>query len=49
VRQIFSQLEIQPTPGGGIRIEAPAEAASALVALFEGLARALRGGEGDRG
>jgi hypothetical protein len=48
LRRLFSQLEIQPSPRGGIRIEAPAEAASALVALFEGLAHALRGIEGDR-
>ncbi len=43
VRRLFTQLEIRPTSQGGLRIEANAEAAATLVALFEGLAGLLRG------
>ncbi len=41
VRQLFSELDIRPTESGGLRIEATAEAAATLAALFEGMARAL--------
>ena len=41
VRQLFSELDIRPTESGGLRIEASAEAAATLAALFEGMARAL--------
>jgi hypothetical protein len=47
LRRLFAGLEIHATPRGGLRVEAPAEAASALVALFEGLARALRAAESE--
>jgi len=41
VRQLFSELEIRPTESGGLRIEASADAAATLSALFGGLAKAL--------
>jgi hypothetical protein len=44
VEGLFSQLEIAPTAQGGVRIEAPPEAAAALAAVFEGLAGLLRRG-----
>ena len=44
LRELFSQLEVRPTAKGGIALEAPPEAASTLAALFEGLARMLKGG-----
>ena len=44
IRRLFSQLEIRPSERGGIRIEAPAEAAASLASLFEGLAQLLREG-----
>ncbi len=43
VRRLFSQLEVRPTERGGIAIEAPREAAAALAALFEGMAKMLTG------
>ena len=48
VRALFSQLEIRPTPQGGIRIEATPAAAATLAALFEGLAGVLRASESAR-
>ncbi len=42
VRRLFSQLEIRRGEGGKVVIEAPAEAASTLGALFEGMAALLR-------
>ena len=41
VETLFGSLEIQPTESGGIRIEAPAEAAATLSALLRGLAGLL--------
>ncbi|MBI3269031.1 MAG: DEAD/DEAH box helicase [Planctomycetes bacterium] len=46
VRRLFSRLSVKPTPSGGISIEAPPEAASALAALFEGMARMLQSAGG---
>jgi superfamily II DNA or RNA helicase len=43
VRGLLSQLQIRPAPGGGIRIDAPAEAAAGLAAIFEAFAGLLRG------
>ncbi|MBI5628554.1 MAG: SWF/SNF helicase family protein, partial [Candidatus Rokubacteria bacterium] len=42
VKSLFSTLEIRRTERGGIRIEAPPEAAATLAALFEGMASLLR-------
>lgn len=42
VRRLFSRLSIRAAEDGGVRIEAPADAASALAALFEGMASLLR-------
>ena len=42
VRQLFAQLQIRRGEGGKVVIEAPPEAASALGALFEGMAALLR-------
>ncbi|WP_165251705.1 SNF2-related protein [Paludisphaera soli] len=42
VRRLFSQLRVSRNDGGGIVIEAPAEAAETLGALFEGMAAMLR-------
>ena len=42
VRQLFSQLQVRRNEGGSITIEAPAEAASTLGALFEGMAALLQ-------
>jgi hypothetical protein len=42
VREFFSQLKISRRPSGGVVIEAPAEAASTLGALFEGMAALLQ-------
>ena len=47
VRRLFSELEIRPTRSGGLRIEASAEAAATLAALFEGMAQML--GRAERG
>jgi superfamily II DNA or RNA helicase len=41
VRELFSQLQIRREAGGNVVIEAPAEAASTLGALFEGMAALL--------
>ncbi|MBI3269035.1 MAG: hypothetical protein HYZ53_08430 [Planctomycetes bacterium] len=46
VRRLFSRLSVNATPSGGISISAPPEAASALAALFEGMARMLQGASG---
>jgi superfamily II DNA or RNA helicase len=43
VHSLFAKLAIEPTPSGGIRIEAPPEAASTLAAIFEGFAKLLQG------
>jgi len=42
VRSLFSQLRIRREPTGNVVIEAPPEAASALSALFEGIAALLQ-------
>ncbi len=42
VGDLFSQLRIEHREDGGIRIDAPPEAASALGSLFEGMARIMR-------
>ena len=42
VRQLFSQLEVRREQNGRVVIEAPAEAASTLRALFEGMAALLQ-------
>ncbi|MGC8642847.1 MAG: helicase-related protein, partial [Isosphaeraceae bacterium] len=42
VRQLFSQLQVRREAGGKVVIEAPAEAASTLSALFEGMAALLQ-------
>jgi superfamily II DNA or RNA helicase len=42
VRQLFSQLQFRRESGGRVVIEAPAEAASTLSALFEGMAALLQ-------
>jgi superfamily II DNA or RNA helicase len=42
VRDLFSQLQVRRERGGNVVIEAPAEAASTLGALFEGMAALLR-------
>ncbi|MEW6071114.1 MAG: DEAD/DEAH box helicase [Planctomycetota bacterium] len=45
LRALFTKLEIRPREDGGLRLEAPPEAAASLAALFEGLASLLRGAE----
>jgi hypothetical protein len=42
VRQLFAQLEVRRQQNGRVVIEAPPEAASALSALFEGMATLLQ-------
>jgi hypothetical protein len=42
VREFFSQLKISRQATGGVIIEAPAEAAATLGALFEGMAALLQ-------
>jgi superfamily II DNA or RNA helicase len=42
VRRLFSQLQIRRETDGRVVIEAPAEAASALSALFEGMAALMQ-------
>ena len=42
VRQLFSQLQVRREADGRVVIEAPAEAASTLGALFEGMAALLQ-------
>jgi hypothetical protein len=41
VSSLFEALRVERTEAGGIRIEAPPEAAASLVALFEGMAKLL--------
>ncbi len=41
VRQLFSQLRVNTRPDGGVVLEAPAEAAQTLGALFSGMAALL--------
>ncbi len=42
IRALFDQLEIQRTEQGGLRIEAPPEAAAGLASFFEGMAELMR-------
>ncbi len=42
VRQLFSRLQVRRADDGKVVIEAPAEAASTLGALFEGMATMLQ-------
>ena len=42
VRQLFSQLQVRREASGKVVIEAPAEAAGELGALFEGMAALLQ-------
>ena len=42
VRQFFGQLQVRRADNGRVVIEAPAEAASTLGALFEGMAALLQ-------
>ena len=42
VREFFSQLQVRREVSGKVVIEAPAEAASTLGALFEGMAALLQ-------
>ena len=42
VRELFSQLQVRREASGKVVIEAPAEAASTLGALFEGMAALLQ-------
>ena len=46
VRRLFNRLQIRREPDGRVIIEAPAEAASELGALFEGMAALMRSVEG---
>jgi len=46
VRRLFSQLRVRRGESGGVVIEAPAEAATTLGALFEGMAAMLRASSG---
>ena len=41
VDRLFESLKVEKAPDGGIRIQAPAHAARALVSLFAGMARLL--------
>ena len=46
VRRLFSRLQIRREPDGRVIIEAPAEAANELGALFEGMAALMRSAAG---
>jgi SNF2-related domain/Helicase conserved C-terminal domain len=43
VASLFDVVRVERTSSGGVRIEAPPEAASSLLALFEGMAKLLAG------
>jgi hypothetical protein len=47
VKQLFSPLQVRRNQGGSVTIEAPAEAASTLSALFEGMAALLQAASRD--
>ena len=49
VREFFSQLRVRLETNGKVVIEAPAEAASTLGALFEGMAALLQSVAGPKG
>ena len=42
IRGLLSQLQVERNAEGGLRIEAPPEAAEGLASLFEGLADVMR-------
>ena len=46
---LFEALRIERTPSGGVRIDAPPEAAASLVALFQGMAKLLEAASGSSG
>ena len=48
VRRLFSQLQVRRETDGRVVIEAPAEAAQELSALFEGMAALLQSVSGPR-
>jgi SNF2 family DNA or RNA helicase len=41
VRELFSRIQVRPSADGKVIFEAPAQAATTLAALFEGMARML--------
>jgi hypothetical protein len=43
IEGLFAGLSVRTSPRGGVVIEAPPEAAAALSALLEGVARLLKG------
>jgi len=43
VQQLFAAIQVERTPEGGLKIEAPPEAAGALAAMFQGMADLLAG------
>ena len=48
VRKLFAGVRMKKTRKGGLVIEAEPEAAAVLAAVFEGMAKMLRGGNGSR-
>jgi hypothetical protein len=42
VARLFSALKVEKTKSGGLRIEAPPEAAATLAAVFQGFAQLLQ-------
>jgi len=45
VRSLLGQVRVEPTDDGGLRLEAPPEAAQTLIGLLEGFADLLRASE----
>lgn len=43
VQQLFAAIQVERTAQGGLKIEAPPEAAGALAAMFQGMAELLAG------
>jgi hypothetical protein len=43
ISRLFARVAIRQTAGGGVRLEAPPREAETLAALFEGMAKLLRG------
>jgi hypothetical protein len=43
VAALFDVVRVERTSSGGVRIEAPAESARSLLALFEGMSKLLAG------
>jgi hypothetical protein len=41
VQGLLARVQVRATPGGGLVLEAPPEAAQALASLFAGMARLL--------